>query len=117
MWLAYLRFDSRQDTRIAFVECANKAEAEEVKRVARKVFGRGLTEFVGFYSGRKIHAKTVPAFAEELIFSYDRFLKACGVTPGQPSPPSDAPPQHPPGSLGQAASPALLDGLSLSEDE
>src|SRR5262245_17762302 len=117
MWLAYLRFDTGEDTGIAFVECDNKPAVETVKQVARKVFGRKLTEFVAFYSGRKIYAKIVPQFSEDLIFSGGRFLQACGVTPGQDVQANQPAPQHPPGSLGQAASPAWLDGLKLDGDE
>lgn len=112
MWLAYLRFDTARETRIAFVRCGNKGETDEALRVAKTVFGPALTEYATFYSGRTIHPKQVPNFPEDLIFSYEAFLRACGVTPGQPGQEGGTRPQHPPGSAGQPP-PALPGGGQL----
>lgn len=114
MWLSYLRFETGRDTRIALVQCSNKAETEEVLRVAKGLFGGALTEYATFYSGRTIRPMQVPNFAEDLIFSYASFLQACGVAPGRTWQQNDPHPQHPPGSPGPVAAPALLgDGRKL----
>ena len=110
MWLAYLRFDTERGTRIAFVQCGNKAETEEVLRVAKALFGGSLTEYATFYSGRAIRPMQVPNFPEDLIFSYASFLQACGVKPGQGTPGPSSRPTQPPGSPGQIASPVLPSG-------
>jgi hypothetical protein len=109
MWLAYLRFDTARETRIALVRCDNKAETDEALRVAKGLFGPALTEYATFYAGRTIHPKQVPNFAEELIFTHESFLRACGVTPGQPGPEGGTATRHPPGSAGQPP-PALPGG-------
>lgn len=110
LWLAYLRFDTDRDTRIAFVQCSNKAETEEVLQVAKALFGGLLAEYATFYSGRTIRPMQVPNFSEDLIFSYASFLQACRVKPGDsPQEPTSRPAQ-PPGSPGQTASPALSAG-------
>ena len=103
MWLAYFRKGTDRDTRIAFIQCSNKAETEEVLQVAKALFGGFLTEYVTFCSGRTIRPMQVPNFSEDLIFSYASFLQACGVKPGEsPQEPTSRPAQ-PPGSPGQAA--------------
>src|SRR5687767_13872887 len=96
MWLAYIRFDTARQARIAFVRCGNKAETDEVLRVAKGMFGAALTEYATFYSGPTIHPKQVPNFPEDRIFSDEAFLRACGVAPGQPGQEGGTCPQHPP---------------------
>ena len=48
MWLAYLRFDSDADTRIAFVECANATERDAVLAAAKAFRDWPLTEYAVF---------------------------------------------------------------------
>lgn len=86
MWLAYLRFDSPDDTRIALVRCGSKAVYEEVLAVAKTFRDWELTEYAVFQAHDTIHARVVPNFAEELIYEAHEFLRRCGVT-GHTSPP------------------------------
>jgi hypothetical protein len=100
MWMAYFRFDTDKGTRNAFVLTANNAENQEVIGIAKRLFGKALTEYATFYSGRNIYPREEPNFPERLIFDYRSFLEACGVPfywPGQQpenagtSPPSSGP--------------------------
>ncbi len=80
MWLAYLRFDFGNDTRIALVRCYNGEETELVVSTAKRTFGEALTEYATFYSGRTIHPKAVPNSSESLIGSTASFMQACGYS-------------------------------------
>src|SRR5262245_8824244 len=87
MWLVYLRFEADANKKVSFVRCANEAETREVLTVARSLFPGALAEYVRFYSGRTIQVKEAPNFADEMIYDYEGFLRACGVPfhqPGQP---------------------------------
>jgi len=87
VWLVYMRFESDANKKVSFVRCANEAESREVLTVARSLFPGALAEYVRFYAGRTIQVKDAPNLADELIYDYEGFLRACGVPfhqPGQP---------------------------------
>ena len=87
MWLVYMRFEADANKKVSFVRCANEAETREVLTVARSLFPGALAEYVRFHARRTIHVKEAPNFADEMIYDYGGFLRACGVPfhqPGQP---------------------------------
>jgi hypothetical protein len=87
MWLVYLRFEADANKKVSFIRCANEAKTREVLAVARSLFPGALAEYVRFYSGRTIQVKDAPNFADELIYDYGGFLRACGVPFHQPGAP------------------------------